>query len=208
MNAHDDLYEPIGATELTAGLRPVTVLYTMPRSVYLGMPGVDCWDEIRDARTWPGGTPVVAHPPCRLWGKLRHLSTADVSEKDLARHSVAAVRRWGGVLEHPAQSKLWEDQRMPVPGDGRLREYTVSIAQHHFGHQALKPTWFFIVGVDWQKVPVFQLSLDFHTHQISGSFRSSSKRGMSRRRRAATPPALASWLVAVARLVNLQEAAP
>lgn len=49
----------------------VAALFVRADSVYKTMPGVDAWDEARDARGWPGGCAVVAHPPCRLWGKLR-----------------------------------------------------------------------------------------------------------------------------------------
>ena len=32
--------------------------------------GFDCWDIERNALNWPGGNPIVAHPPCRAWGQL------------------------------------------------------------------------------------------------------------------------------------------
>lgn len=41
----------------------VSVLYVRNDSVYKEL-DVDCWDIERDARKWPGGNPVVAHPPC------------------------------------------------------------------------------------------------------------------------------------------------
>lgn len=60
----------------------------------------------------------------------------------------------------------------------------------------MKPTWFFIAGLD--AAPDYPITLDFHTHRIGGSFASSGKQQMSRRRRAETPVELAKWLVAVA----------
>jgi hypothetical protein len=61
---------------------PFSILFVAKNSVYktltdsMGQP-LDCWDKERDAMKWPGGNPIVAHPPCRLFSKhLRHLSTA------------------------------------------------------------------------------------------------------------------------------------
>jgi hypothetical protein len=135
---------------------------------------------------------------------MNHLSTAPIKEKDLARNAVRMVRRWGGVLEHPALSKLWDDQDLPKVGQARPKEFTLAYYQWFFGHDALKPTWFFISGVPMQEIPSPPMRLGYHTHQIGGSFRTSGKRQMSSRRRAQTPPALAEWLVAVARLVKTE----
>ena len=52
----------------------VAVLFVRSDSVYKQMADVDCYDIDRDARTWPGGCPVVAHPPCRAWGLLRQFA--------------------------------------------------------------------------------------------------------------------------------------
>ena len=38
----------------------VAVLFARADSVYKTMPGVDVWDEARDARQWPGSGPAVA----------------------------------------------------------------------------------------------------------------------------------------------------
>jgi hypothetical protein len=54
-------------------LRTVAVLFARADSVYKTMPGTDVYDAERDARTWPGGAPVVAHPPCKRWSSLNNL---------------------------------------------------------------------------------------------------------------------------------------
>ena len=53
----------------------VAALYVEPKGCYVGVPGVDPWDEARDARKYSGPHPVVAHPPCQRWGKFWHGST-------------------------------------------------------------------------------------------------------------------------------------
>ena len=177
------------------------MLYTMPQSVYLGMEGVDCWDEERDARSWPGGTPVVAHPPCRLWGRLRRLSTAPIAEKDLARHAVSEIRRWGGVLEHPAGSLLWADQGLPTPDRGSRGEFTIAAPQRWWGHRCEKWTWFFVAGLKIEDIPPIPLRLGYPTHVVTSSKKIRNRELKNRSERSATPPLLAEWLVAIARLV-------
>jgi len=97
----------------STAMRTVAVLFADRDSIYKTLPGVDVYDVDRDARTFPGGMPVVAHPPCRLWGNVwanhpNPLQKPDPQEKDLALFAVDAVRRCGGVLEHPASSRLWK----------------------------------------------------------------------------------------------------
>lgn len=92
----------------------VAVLFARADSCYKEMPECDVWDIDRDARKWAGGSPVVAHPPCRAWGRLRTFAKPRKGERLLATWSVRQVRKWGGVLEHPASSTLW-------PKAGRVR---------------------------------------------------------------------------------------
>jgi hypothetical protein len=191
----------------------IAALYVNTGGCYFGLPDVDPWDAVRDARNYHGRYPVVAHPPCRLWGAMSHLSTAPESEKDLAIHAVACVRICGGALEHPAFSKLWKACNMPRPGEGRDRfgGWTMPIDQNWVGHRARKPTWIYIVGVEPNDLPVIPLSIGPSTHLITNSGRRSGggrlKKGepgwrpeVTRPERAATPIPFRDWLIAVARL--------
>ena len=54
--------------------RQIAALYVEPAGCYIGQPGIDPWDEARDARQYAGPHPVVAHPPCQRWGPCWPLS--------------------------------------------------------------------------------------------------------------------------------------
>ena len=53
----------------------VAALYVERDGAYYGLDNVDPWDAERDARTYAGPWPVVAHPPCERWGRFWHGST-------------------------------------------------------------------------------------------------------------------------------------
>lgn len=74
------------------------VLFARSDSHYKALFGTDVWDIERDARKWPGGAPVVAHPPCRAWGRLRQFAKPRKGERLLATWSVRQVRQWGGLF--------------------------------------------------------------------------------------------------------------
>lgn len=128
----------------------VAALYVDPRGPYPHLPGVECWGlPYRDAKTYAGPHPVVAHPPCGPWSKLRHLCTKQDAE--CAKVALEQVREFGGVLEHPEHSLLWEWDGMPLPG-GDADEYggrTYRVEQVWWGHACVKPTWLYAVRIDW-----------------------------------------------------------
>lgn len=188
-------------------VREVAVLFARSDSVYKALDGCDVYDIERDARTSPGGSPVVAHPPCRAWGRLRNFAKPRPDEMDLARFAVDRVRTFGGVLEHPEASTLWADQGLPRPGCGfdKFGGWTLPVLQYWWGHKADKATWFYIVGVLPRDIPPIPLVLGEGSHCVC----SSSKNKMKARRpeltkaaREHTPPALAEWLVQLARLAK------
>lgn len=124
----------------------VAALYIDPRGPYPKMPGVDCWDESRDARKYDGPHPVVAHPPCGPWGKLAFCSK--FQPKDCGPRAVEQVRKFGGVLEHPAGSHLFAacaalPGELPDAFGGR----TIEVEQVRWGHVARKRTWLYLIGV-------------------------------------------------------------
>lgn len=125
----------------------VAVLFARADSIYKTIPGTDVWDIERNARLWPGGAPVVAHPPCRAWGRLRQFAKPRKGERQLAIWSVRQVRQFGGVLEHPVGSLLWKKAGLPPPGQtDHYGGWTLPIHQNWWGHRAEKATLLYIVG--------------------------------------------------------------
>jgi hypothetical protein len=125
----------------------VTVLFCQKNSIYKRM-GCNVYDEDRNSLSWMGSEPAIYHPPCRLWSKLKHLSTADPIEKYLALWAVNKVRSYGGILEHPAYSSLFNFMNLPKPGNTDEYGFTIEIDQFNYGHLARKKTWLYICGAD------------------------------------------------------------
>ncbi len=193
-------------------MTPVAALFVRADSVYKAMPGVDCYDMARDARIYDGPHPVVAHPPCRGWGRLRRFAKPRPDERNLARLAVALVREFGGVLEHPDASTLWPAQRLPEPGRGTdaFGGWTLGISQHWWGHRAEKLTRLYIVGCAPGEVPPIPMVLGDASHVIAqhrtiqGGGRlvkgmAGWRPEVSKAEREHTPPELAEWLVELAR---------
>lgn len=198
----------------------VAALYVDPRGPYPALLGPEfCWDATRDARDYWGPWPVVAHPPCGPWSSLRHLYRG--GEQDCGPRAVEQVRTFGGVLEQPAGSKLWEFCRLPKPVEGdwvpkrhdwyvdQLAGWSVEIDQVSWGHPARKRTWLFFVGVTSTLAWVGRRTGGTPTHWCSGG-RSPANKGVrgtvppgikvcSAQQRRRTPVAFAEWLISLAR---------
>jgi hypothetical protein len=183
----------------------VAVLFARQDSIYKTIPDCDVYDIDRDARTWQGGLPIIAHPPCRAWGSLRHFAKPRPDEKALATWAVDRVREFGGVLEHPMASTLWAAKGLPRPGAiDEFGGWTLPISQNWWGHRAEKKTFLYIVGCRPRDIPEMPMVLGEATHVISPAH--SIRVGHPRYRpqlrkdeREHTPPALAAWLYHLAR---------
>lgn len=182
---------------------PVAVLFARADSIYKTMPGCDVWDIERDARQYRGGMPIVAHPPCRAWGVLRHMAKPRVGERELALWAVCMVRIWGGVIEHPAGSLLWREAALPEPGqrDG-WGGWTLQAPQYWWGHRCEKETRFYVAGCEPAAAPTIPMRMGHPTHVITQGLRMGEPGWRPRVpnwEREATPPDLAAWLVELAR---------
>lgn len=181
----------------------ISVLYTRVDSIYKTL-GVDCWDIERDARKWPGGNPIVAHPPCRAWGQLAHMAKPRPDEKLLAISAVNEIRKNGGVLEHPRKSKLWAEMNLPQPGKtDEYGGYTICVNQSWWGHKAEKQTFLYIVGCDRNELPPIPISFSAIEYTVSSKIKKKSgrriKKEITKKEREETPIELAKWLIEVAK---------
>lgn len=156
----------MGSADVTV---TVAALYVQRGGVYWGLEGVDPWDEARDARLYSGLHPVVAHPPCSRWCRLAGLVEARWGHKrgedgGCFAAALAAVRTWGGVLEHPAYSDAWAAFGLPAPPrhGGWVRGFcggwTAHVEQGRYGHVAKKATWLYAHGV--RELPALRWGFD------------------------------------------------
>jgi hypothetical protein len=202
----------------------VDALFIDPKGIYPQLLGPEhCWDEKRDARTYGGPGPVVAHPPCQLW-----VNMAAVNWKRYGRQrpawqggsdggcfaaALAAVRKYGGVLEHPAGSHAWEAhglRKPPVmgwevhsddPGSCSPLQlyYVCEVWQHAYGHGARKRTYLLYCGVQ----PPFELNWERNSETVThhcghdAKWRTTKKR-LEKRHASATPVLFAMELIALA----------
>lgn len=186
----------------------VSALYVDPeRGPYRGLLGADrVWGVGRDARRFRGPGPVVAHPPCGPWGRLRHFCTRQ--EPGAALVALRQVRLFGGVLEHPTGSVLWRAAGLPLPmrGEGELpllvgREWTLQVDQVRWGHAAVKSTWLLFVGVSPADLPPIPCR-GAPTAVIRPTRNGRGAVHVPKSGRHITPPSFAEWLVAAAERAN------
>jgi hypothetical protein len=181
----------------------------------------DWWDgsDGRDAREYAGPNAVVEHPPCARWGRFWWSAgdhgqlrgdTGPGNDGGVFETAIAHLRRWGGVLEHPADSAAWPRFGILRPSEGgwsrsllRPDEWVAVVDQHAFGHRARKRTWLVAVGA--QVLPVLPV-LRHRVYVASGPgiSRTAESRAlhgvelMGKRERELTPPAFAELLVQIA----------
>ena len=125
----------------------------------------------RDARLYDGPHRVIAHPPCSRWCRLAGLVEARWGHKrgedgGCFASALAAVRKYGGILEHPAFSAAWPAHGLNVPPTGFEGwvnadfegGWTCYVEQGRYGHPAKKATWLYAHGIDlkslrWGMIP-------------------------------------------------------
>lgn len=196
----------------------IAALFVEPDGCYQGLPGVDLWDKSRDARNYSGPWPVVAHPPCNLWGKMAPVNWARYggdhnrpgNDGGCFRHALNCVMRWGGVLEHPASTEAWAAHHIPRPDHGCWSSclmpdgiaWVTEVWQSAYGHKARKKTWLLYCGseqpenLDWdQPESDFQIGYTDYT-------RETNKPTVSKAEAIATPPRFRDMLIRLAQSCN------
>lgn len=188
----------------------IAALYVLPDGPYADLPNVDPWPESRDARTYAGPWPVVAHPPCARWGRFWSGGPSAPERRKLGDDggcfaaAVDAVRRFGGVLEHPEASHAWRRFGLVAPprnGGWIMADWfgaqgwTCCVEQGHYGGRGRKATWLYAVGVD----PLPELRWGPSRPSIRATTVKQGAVGhMSHRERALTPIPFRDLLIAMA----------
>lgn len=186
----------------------IAALFVEKGGVYYGLPDVDPWDVTRDARKYAGPYPVVAHPPCQLWVNMAGVNfrrygkpnNRPGNDRGCFMAALTAVRTWGGVLEHPADSFAWATFLLERPMLGAWYhaapgEWVTEVWQSAYGHRARKRTWLLYCGaspppsMDWSQNP--------GTHQVGWFDR--KRPTLGKKAASATPSAFRDALLDLAR---------
>ena len=202
----------------------IAALFVVSGGVYCDLRGVDSWTgKERDARDYAGPWPVVAHPPCERWGRYwggapttwPRLKLGD--DDGCFAAALAAVRKWGGVLEHPEGSHAWRRFGLALPprhGAWISADFeggwTCCVEQGWYGHKARKATWLYAHGVElpslrWGRAPGDFVRPDdgFHTaEERRRAIKTGACQRLSRRQRAATPIEFRDLLIGIARTAS------
>ena len=136
-------------------------LFVQSDGCYSGMDNIDLWDKSRDARKYNGILPVVAHPPCQLWGNLASVNYArwggehnkPKNDGGCFKSALDSVNTVGGVLEHPANTKAFSEYGLPIPTSMGWQSsifggWVCEVWQSAYGHKANKATWLYYNGVN------------------------------------------------------------
>jgi len=215
----------------------IAALFVETNGAYFGLPDVDPWDGQRDARLYAGPWPVVAHPPCSRWCRLAGLVEARWHGKTVGKgkrrrvvsakrgddggcfaSALASVRKWGGVLEHPAYSDAFAAYNLPAPRPGGWQRticggWVAHVEQGRYGHPAKKATWLYAFGATALPSLVWATSLDRDSKALvswCGNHlrgRPNDRPRLKQKAGSATPPEFREVLMSIARSARQAEAA-
>lgn len=181
-------------------MKQIAALFVQPDGCYANVPFVDLWCAGRDARLYPGDAPVIAHPPCQLWGNLAAVNFArwggehnrPGNDGGCFESALRSVNLYGGVLEHPKNSRAWKKYDLVRPVFGSWQKsgigWVTEIWQSAYGHRANKATWLYFNGphappdLIWAKV-VGTHQIGFHDQRGKAA----NKPTLSKREANATP---------------------
>jgi hypothetical protein len=204
-------------------MRTVAILCAARKTAYRDIEGLEIYDEVRDCRNFPGGMPMIAHPPCRRWTRYgmamvkarltRHnIETPEEeinAERELGLWCAQQVKEHGGILEQPAGSKLFAAAGIPLPGSPQGPDsFSLAIWQCWWGYPVRKGTWLYFRGISQ-----FSIDIPFRLWNPPPGqqwyWYNRGKGSGNAHIRSHTVPALARWLVDLARTANVkQEAVP
>lgn len=198
----------------------IAALFVEEGGPYYRLPDVDPWGISRDARTYEGPWPVIAHPPCERWGRYaKGAPSRQVyqvgDDGGCAESAFQSVRHFGGVLEHPEASHAWSAFGVRKPpfkggwidaGDGIGA--TCCVCQRAYGHRARKATWLYAVlpydppELLWGNYPGERIDAGFHSNAERAAARAAGippVKRLSRAERIHTPIPFRDLLLSIVR---------
>lgn len=199
----------------------IAALFVEKDGPYANLPGVEVWDKERDARLYDGPYPVVAHPPCERWGRYWSGGPSAKTRRALGddmgcfEAALKAVRKFGGVLEHPEASHAWRAHNIlspPKSGGWLIADaygFTCCVEQGHYGHRARKATWLYVCGVRVDDLPNLIWGIAPNKVRLDEGYHSKEERQraiktgicqrLSKRQRILTPQPFRDLLIEMAR---------
>ena len=189
----------------------IAALFVAKDSIYKSFDFIDCYDIGRNAMTYSGSLPVIAHPPCQLWGNMAFVNYArwggehnrPGNDGGKFEFALSCVNRYGGVLEHPKNSRAWSAFGLVKPGLGWAKSgigWVCEVWQSAYGHRANKATWLYYVGniappeLKWER-PVGSHQVGFYDQRG----KEKNKPTLSKKEANATPMEFALELIKTAR---------
>lgn len=136
----------------------ISALFVEANGCYANLKDIDIWSIDRDAKLYDANNPVIAHPPCQLWGKMALVNfkrwggehNRPGNDEGCFQSALNSVNKCGGILEHPAQSYAWKEYGLLKPIKGKWvksgKGWVCEIWQSAYGHRANKATWLYYVG--------------------------------------------------------------
>ena len=200
------------------GTNVIAALFVMKDGPYFGVDGLDPYDFDRNAFTYRGPHPVIAHPPCERWGRYwggGPMLQGTQYQKYLGddggcfAHSLWCVRTFGGVIEHPEASHAFRFYGLPIPNFSggwsvadRYGGRSCCVAQGKYGHLAQKMTWLYGVNIDfrelnWGRAPgLLKIEEGFYSKEERRRLiRTGVLQRLSKKQRAVTPEPFRDLLI-------------
>lgn len=162
----------------------ISILCAKTDSLYKQIPGLDVWDEHRNAYYFTGSNPVITHAPCAQWSSMKAFAHKNDITKDLAFHCLKMVIRNGGIFEHPAGSSFFKE--------AGVTKNIYSVDQSWWGFPARKRTYLFFHKCKPIEHPILTLGPSL---VVASSKKGSPLKEMPKSIRSTTVLPFAHWMI-------------
>lgn len=124
------------------------------------------------------------------WSKYcKQQAKPEPGEKELGIWCARQVQQWGGILEQPAGSELFQAANLPMPGlTSRADSWSIEVWQAWWGYPMKKKTWLYFSNISPKDV---QFPYALHSAGSDGR----REQVMSKNQRSATTMKMAMWFI-------------